>query len=107
MLALLAFVFGFLQSEAVRKDPVATLKWQDTENPKGTTYDAYRMTGPCPSQQPQSTAGFTKLNTAAIDGKTFRDRTVKGKETYCYVVTAAPKDGAQSLPSNDAQIVIP
>jgi hypothetical protein len=85
----------------------ATLRWDDAENPKGTTYDAYRLVGPCPSQRPQSTAGFTKLNSAAIDGKTFRDTTVKARQTYCYVVTAVPKDGVQSLPSNDAQIVIP
>ena len=86
----------------------ATLRWHaNPANPKGTTYDAYRLVGPCPPGSPHSTAGFTKLNSAAIDGKTFRDTTVKERQTYCYVVTAVPRDGVQSLPSNDAQIVIP
>jgi len=87
----------------------ATLRWHaNADNPKGTTYDAYRLVGPCPpGASPHSTAGFTKINTAAIDGTQFKDSTVKAKQTYCYVVTAVPKDGVQSLPSNDAQIVIP
>jgi fibronectin type 3 domain-containing protein len=100
-----AFLCAFLQ--AAKKDPAVTLKWQDKENPKADTYNAYRNTGPCPPQQPTSTKGFTKINTVAIDGKTFKDTTVKANKTYSYVVTAVGAKGPQSVPSNCFQILVP
>lgn len=84
----------------------ATLIWSDTANPAGTTYNAYRLNGTCPSIPPTNTSGFTKLNTSPVTPKTYADTTVVGGATYCYVVTAANAT-SESGPSAPAQAPIP
>jgi hypothetical protein len=85
----------------------ATLTWTDSTNPTGTTYNAWRLTGTCPTTAPTTTSGFTQVNTSAIAAKTFTDSTVAAAATYCYVVTAVGTSGPPSAPSNDAQVIIP
>ena len=83
-----------------------TLSWIDTQNPSGTTYNAWRAAGACPAMPPTTTAGFTQLNAAAIAAKTYIDSAVSAGNTYCYVVTAVSVNG-QSAPSNAVGGTIP
>lgn len=103
-LVLFAFCFA-LKAQATHS---ATLTWTDTVNPTGTTYNAWRLTGTCPSPGPSSTppSGFTQINSAAITAMTYVDTTVAAGQTYCYVVTAVGTSG-QSNPSNTAGATVP
>lgn len=85
-----------------------TLSWTDTQNPSGTTYNAWRATGACPATPPTTTppAGFTQLNTTPVTAMTYLDTAVTAGDTYCYVVTAAGPNG-QSVPSNTAGATVP
>jgi len=86
----------------------ATPTWTDTANPSGTTYNAWRASGTCPSPGPTTTppSGFTQLNAAAITAMTYTDTTVAAGATYCYVLTAVTSAG-QSVPSGTGQGTIP
>jgi trimeric autotransporter adhesin len=86
----------------------ATLTWTDTQNPSGTTYNVWRLTGTCPSPGPSTTppAGFTQINTAPITAMTYTDTSVVAATAYCYVGTAVGPNG-QSAPSNTAGATIP
>jgi hypothetical protein len=65
------------------------------------SYNVYRLVGACPAS---GTAGFTKINTAAVVTPTFADANV-GLGSFCYYVTAT-LNGAESVPSNTASAVI-
>lgn len=107
MKRIIAFLF-FAAAALAQTGHSSTLTWQDTQNPTGTTYNAWRASGACPATAPTSTppAGFTLLNTVPIASLTYVDTAVTAGNTYCYVVTAVGPNG-QSSPSNDAQAVIP
>lgn len=85
-----------------------TLTWNDTVNPSGTQYNAWRAPGACPTTAPTTTppTGFTLLNSTPLSAMTYRDTTVTAGLPYCYVVTAMGPQG-QSAPSNDAGVVVP
>jgi hypothetical protein len=78
-----------------------SLAWTDPNNPAGTTYNVYRQNSGCPTTQPVSTSGFTKLNASPVSTLTFSDSPVVVGTTYCYIVTAVSA-GAESGPSPDA-----
>ena len=84
----------------------ATLTWTDTANPSGTQYNVYRLTGQCPATEPTTTSGFTLLNAAPLAPMLYKDSTVAGGSTYCYVLVAV-NSTTQSVPSGDAQAVVP
>jgi hypothetical protein len=84
----------------------AILAWQDLVNPSGTTYNAWRLTGSCPSMEPADTTGFTQVNSMPIAVTTYTDTAVTAGATYCYVVTAV-NGGMESAPSLDVQAHIP
>ena len=77
----------------------ATLSWQDTQNPSGTTYSVYRATGLC-----SGTPTFSKI-ASALTAKTYQDTTVQ-PGNYCYEVTAT-FNGMESAPSNTALAPVP
>jgi hypothetical protein len=101
----MSLVVLILALQVAQASHVATLKWDDSVNPKGTTYNAYRLTGTCPAKV--TLAKFSQVNTAAIDGKSFKDTTVKANKTYSYIVTAVGKKGPQSSPSKCAEVTVP
>lgn len=72
----------------------ATLTWEDTRNPAGTTYSVYRATGLC-----SGSPVFSKLATGVTE-KTYQDSTVTAGN-YCYQVTAS-LNNMESAPSNSA-----
>jgi len=100
-------LFLLSAAAALAQSHNVTLTWTDTVNPTGTTYNAWRQTGTCPTTAPTTTTGFTQLNSAAISIKSYSDSTVSAGLTYCYVVTAVGTTGPQSAPSNDAQAIVP
>ena len=77
----------------------ATLTWQDTLNPAGTTYNVYRATGLC-----SGTPTFAKIATG-LTVKTYLDSTVT-PGNYCYQVTAT-FNAIESAPSNSAPAAVP
>ena len=77
----------------------ATLTWQDTANPAGTTYSVYRATGLC-----SGTPTFAKI-ASAVATKTFVDSTVL-PGNYCFSVTAT-NNGMESAQSNTAPAAVP
>lgn len=92
-LFLLAAIAVFAQTHA------ATLTWQDTLNPAGTTYSVYRAQGLC-----SGTPTFSKIASAVTD-KTYEDLTVQ-PGNYCYAVTAT-LNGMESAQSNWALAPVP
>lgn len=80
----------------------------EAQNPAGTTYNAWRASGACPTTAPNTTppAGFTQLNSTPITSTTYFDTAVTAGDTYCYVVTAVGANG-QSVPSNTAGVGVP
>jgi hypothetical protein len=100
-------LFLLLTASAFAQSHNVTLTWTDTVNPTGTTYNAWRQTGTCPTTAPTTTTGFTQLNSSAISLKSYSDTTVTGGTTYCYIITALGTTGSQSAPSNDAQAIVP
>lgn len=105
MKKLLCLLFVSLGSAFAQSHSV-TLTWSDTANPAGTTYNAYRLTGTCPTTPPVNLTGFTKQNSSVITPKTFVDPSVTGGTTYCYVVTAANTTD-ESAPSAAVQARVP
>lgn len=77
----------------------ATLTWNDTVNPAGTSYSVYRATGLC-----SGAPVFSKI-ASALTVKTYIDTTVTSGN-YCYQVTAT-SIGMESGPSNQAPAAIP
>jgi hypothetical protein len=84
-----------------------------TGTPAAVSYNAYRLTGTCPAAPATVaaalTAGYTKINTAAITLTAYTDSsaTLAPSTTYCYFVTAVSSSGAESVPSNQAPATIP
>lgn len=52
-----------------------------------------------------SGAESTKINTAPVTAVSFVDRPAAG--TYFYIVKSATADGTESIPSNEAQAIVP
>ncbi len=77
---------------------VATLNWNDTINPPGTLYNAYRATGPC-----SPASAFVKIG-SMIGSLSFQDTTIT-PGTFCYAVTAVSPIG-ESGQSNTAQATL-
>lgn len=76
-----------------------TLAWEDTANPAGTVYNAYRLPAACGTPEGGATT-WVKLNATPVNVKTYQDNAV-GIGTYCYRVTAV-LNGLESEPSNTA-----
>ncbi len=99
-LVLILAVVGVLSAlSAQTQTHSATLTWQDTANPAGTTYSVYRSTGLC-----SGTPMFSKLATG-LTAKTYVDETVQ-PGNYCYQVTAM-FNSVESAPSNSAHAPVP
>jgi hypothetical protein len=81
-----------------------TLRWTASRS-GNTTVNIYRETGACPPSA-TSTNGFTRIASNYVSGGPFVDSSVVAGNTYCYVVTAVA-GGAESLPSNPFQAVVP
>ena len=89
-----------LSSPAKAQAHSAVLSWNASPD-AGVSYNVYRLTGACPAS---GTAGFTKLNAAAVTTLTYTDSTV-ALGAVCYYVTAT-LNGAESVPSNTASAVV-
>jgi len=86
-----------LQAQTATPPHSVTLAWQDTQNPSGTTYNAYRAAGDCITTPPV----FAKINLVPITSTNWTDQTVSDGR-YCYQVTAVDTAGNESAPSNSA-----
>jgi len=95
---LLSFILTALVL-AAQTTHTATLTWNDTTNPSGTTYNIYRASGLC-----SGNPSYTKIATS-ITAKTYVDSTVT-PGNYCYYATAT-FGGVESGPSNTALAPIP
>jgi len=83
----------------------ATLVWTaPADATASSTYNVYRELTTCPGTAPTTTAGFTKINTAAITALTFTDATEQAGYS-CYIATQV-LNGLESAPSNDVQLAI-
>ena len=103
-LALLLLI-AFAATAAAQAHP-ATITINDNVNPVGTLHNIYRASGACPASI-TSTAGFTKLNSAAIAGSGYVDATPVAGTTYCWVVTAVNGSEETATPSPGTQAVTP
>ncbi len=97
ILLFLGTVPGFAQSLIHR----ATLTWEDTLNPTGTTYNVYRTTEACSSA---TTFSATPL-ASGVTFKTYPDTTVT-PGSYCYEITAV-YNNVESTPSNTVTANVP
>lgn len=77
---------------------IATVTWEDTRNPTGTTYSVYRATGLC-----SGSPVFSKIATG-VTAKTYDDVGIS-PGGYCYQVTAS-LNNVESAPSNSAPATV-
>jgi hypothetical protein len=79
-----------------------TLRWKDSANPPGTTYNVYKVSGACPSTAPTigNFGSFVKINTAPVPTMIYQDFAVSPGNSYCYFVTAVSAT-AESAPSGE------
>lgn len=98
MFLILFFILASL-SYAQTDTHAATLTWQDSRNPTGTTYNVYRADGLC-----SGTPSWSKI-ASAVTAKTYEDTTVQ-PGNYCYTVTAV-LNGMESAQSNWALAPVP
>lgn len=70
-------------------------------NPVGTQYNVWRWTGLC-----SAPATPTKLNSAPLNGLTFKDTTIAAGVNYCYYATSLV-NGLESIPSPKAGVGAP
>ena len=80
------------------------LTWDDTNNPPGTSYNVYRLSGVCPATVVPNS--FSKVNSALITALTFTDSPI-ALGPFCYYVTAT-NGTLESAPSTSvATTVVP
>lgn len=92
------------QATAPPSGDSVTLRWTASRS-ANTTVNIYRKTGTCPPSA-SSTSGFIKVASNYPAAGPFTDQNVTPGTTYCYLVTAVAA-GAESLPSNPFQVVVP
>lgn len=93
----------FVNGAAAQSTHSATLNWTLSTD-SGSTYNAYRISGACPSSA--TTGQGTKLTSTPLASgtTTFTDAGL-AVGSYCYYVTAV-LNGAESVPSNLAPAVV-
>ena len=101
LVALLSVLF--VSGAAAQSTHSATLNWTLSTD-SGSTYNAYRISGACPSSA--TTGQGTKLTSTPLASgtTTFTDAGL-AVGSYCYYVTAV-LNGAESVPSNLAPAVV-
>jgi hypothetical protein len=91
---------------AAGSDGIASLDWNDNNEPDFAGYNLYRST--------TSGSGYTKLNSTLLTNSTYTDNTVTNGTMYYYAVTAVDAVGNESaksaegcaLPGSVANIVL-